>query len=32
VPRADLREAGDLPPTPRGAGAYGSTGTGANEA
>lgn len=32
VPRADLREVGDLPPTPRGAGAYGSTGTGANEA
>jgi len=32
VPRAELRETGDLPPTPRGAGAYGSTGTGANEA
>lgn len=32
VPRAELAETGDLPPTPRGAGAYGSTGTGANEA
>ena len=32
VPRADLAEVITLAPTPRGAGAYGSTGTGANEA
>jgi dUTP pyrophosphatase len=32
VPRADLVEVNHLSPTPRGAGAYGSTGTGANEA
>ena len=32
VPRADLVEVNELPPTPRGVGGYGSTGTGANEA
>lgn len=32
VPRAELVETNGLPPTPRGGGAYGSTGTGANEA
>lgn len=32
VSRADLMAVSDLPPTPRGAGGYGSTGTGANEA
>ena len=32
VPRAGLTEVNNLAPTPRGSGAYGSTGTGANEA
>ena len=32
APHADLAEVNNLTPTPRGAGAYGSTGTGSNEA